>query len=93
MDRHVSGYALCPPYYAGLALVGAPNAWTHRLLDVLKRIGSGNALNHCTNIVCSPYMGVRQLGDAPSYTLCPPYYEGLALHGSRRAQCLGTPPA
>ena len=73
-----SRYGLCQPCYEGLAL-GALNAWTHRLLNVWDRVGSGNALNHWTNIVCLPDMGVRQLADASSYGLCSPCCAGLAL--------------
>ena len=47
-----SSYGLRSPCYGGLAL-GALNAWTHHLLNVSKRVGSENALNHWTNIVCA----------------------------------------
>ena len=40
-----SSYGLCSSCYEGLAL-GALNAWTHRLLDVLKRVGVIGTLFH-----------------------------------------------
>ena len=83
-----SNYDLCSSSYEELAL-GAPNAWTHRLLDVLKRVESENALNHWANIVCWPYgseAAWRCVQLRPMLIL-------LRGTGSRRAQCLDTPPA
>jgi hypothetical protein len=82
-------YTLCSPCYEGLAL-GAPNAWTCRLLGALiKGVRSGNALNHWTNIVCSPCGG----GAAWRCVQLRPMLTLLRGAGSRRAQCLDTPPA
>ena len=55
----------------------------------LKRVGSENALNHWANIGCSPYgseAAWRCVQLRPMLTL-------LRGTGSRRAQCLDTPPA
>ena len=86
--RCASNYDLCSSCYEGLALV-ALNAWTHRLLDVLKRVGSENALNHWTNFVCWPYGSEA----AWSCVQLRPMLILLRGTGSSRAQCLDTPPA
>ena len=60
-----------------------------RLLGVLEIAGPGGALNHWTNVVCSPCGS----GAAWRCVQLRPMLTLLRGAGSRRAQCLDTPPA
>ena len=67
-----SSYTLCPPCYGQLAR-DAPNAWIDRLHALLEGDEYESRVPLTTRQTSlARYIGGRQLGGAPSYTLCPP---------------------